>query len=311
MTFPIQWMEIYGFGIIFHLKYISDNNNNSAFFGVTGLALIHRLTDIWAWMSNHQNLNVPVSESPALFFINVGIWYQRMPLEDSYWCLYEKNASIMCIVNFSFRCNVIKLSIYECPWHYNDVIMGAISSQITSLTIFYSTVYSVADQRKHESSASLAFVRGIHRGTMNSPHKWPETRKMSPFDDVIMENVYKILIQASVRAKFQGLTHPWETTPGIILSMHLANERRRYILTSFPIGWAHIQKYPCYWLMVWSLLSCMRWHVISTHINPRQNGRHFADDVIVKCTFLNEKWLFRLRFHWMMFLRVKLTIFQH
>ena len=48
--------------------------------------------------------------------------------------------------------------------HYNDVIMGAIASQITNLTIVYSIVYSDADQRKHQSSESLAFVRGIHRG---------------------------------------------------------------------------------------------------------------------------------------------------
>ena len=46
---------------------------------------------------------------------------------------------------------------------YNDIIMGAMASQITSLTIVYSTVYSGADQRKHQSSASLAFARGIHR----------------------------------------------------------------------------------------------------------------------------------------------------
>ena len=39
--------------------------------------------------------------------------------------------------------------------------MGAIASQITSLTIVYSTVYSDADERKHQSSVSLAFVRGI------------------------------------------------------------------------------------------------------------------------------------------------------
>ena len=64
--------------------------------------------------------------------------------------------------------------------------MGTVASQITSLTIVYSTVYSDADQRKHQSSASLAFVRGIHRGPVNSPHKWPVTRKMFPFDDVIM-----------------------------------------------------------------------------------------------------------------------------
>ena len=47
--------------------------------------------------------------------------------------------------------------------HYDDVIMGSIASQITSLTIVYSIVYSDADQRKHQSSASLAFVRWIHR----------------------------------------------------------------------------------------------------------------------------------------------------
>ena len=70
--------------------------------------------------------------------------------------------------------------------HYDDVIMGTIASQITSLTSVYSTVYSGADQSKHQSSASLAFVWGIHRGPVNSPHKWPVTRKMFPFDDVIM-----------------------------------------------------------------------------------------------------------------------------
>ena len=70
--------------------------------------------------------------------------------------------------------------------HYGDVIMSSIASQITSLTTVYSTVYSGTDQRKHQSSASLAFVRGIHRGPVNSPHKWPVTRKMFPFDDVIM-----------------------------------------------------------------------------------------------------------------------------
>ena len=69
--------------------------------------------------------------------------------------------------------------------HYGAVIMGAIASQITSFTTVDSTV-SDADQRKHQSTASLAFVRGIHRGSVNSPHKWPVTRKMFPFDDVIM-----------------------------------------------------------------------------------------------------------------------------
>ena len=72
--------------------------------------------------------------------------------------------------------------------HYNDVIMSAMASQITSLTSVYSTIYSGADNIKHESSAPLAFVRGIYRGPMNSPHKWPVTRKMFSFDDVIMDH---------------------------------------------------------------------------------------------------------------------------
>ena len=61
--------------------------------------------------------------------------------------------------------------------NYNDVIMSPIASQITSLAIVYSTVYSDADQRKHQSFASLAVVRGIHRGQVNSPHKGPVTWK--------------------------------------------------------------------------------------------------------------------------------------
>ena len=64
--------------------------------------------------------------------------------------------------------------------------MSAMASQITSLTIVYSTVYSGTHQRKHQSFTSLAFVRGIHRWPGNSPHKGPITRKMFPFDDVIM-----------------------------------------------------------------------------------------------------------------------------
>ena len=55
--------------------------------------------------------------------------------------------------------------------HYSDVIMDTMASQITSLTIVYSTVYSGADERKHKSSTSLAVVRGIHRWSVNSAHK--------------------------------------------------------------------------------------------------------------------------------------------
>ena len=63
----------------------------------------------------------------------------------------------------------------EAP-HYSDAIMGTVASQITSFFTVYSTVYSGADEGKHQSSAS----------PVNSPHKWPVTRKMFPSDDVIM-----------------------------------------------------------------------------------------------------------------------------
>ena len=64
--------------------------------------------------------------------------------------------------------------------------MGPMAFPITNPMIVYSAVYSGANQRKHQSSASLAFVRVIHRSSVNSSHKGPVTRKMFPFDDVIM-----------------------------------------------------------------------------------------------------------------------------
>ena len=98
-------------------------------------------------------------------------------------------------LSHDYHCSELSLTEAVDVWnHYDGVIMGAIASPITSLTIVYSTVYSGADQRKHQSSASLVFVWGTHRGPVNSQHKWPVnsqhkgpvTRKMFPFDDVII-----------------------------------------------------------------------------------------------------------------------------
>ena len=83
------------------------------------------------------------------------------------------------------RLLVIWITDYD-HTHYNDGIMGSIACQIKSLPIVNSAVYSGAHQRKHQRPASLAFVRGIHRGPVKSPHKWPVTRNMFLFDDVIM-----------------------------------------------------------------------------------------------------------------------------
>ena len=73
--------------------------------------------------------------------------------------------------------------------------MDSMAYQITSLTIVYSAVYSGADQRKRQSSASLVIVRGIHRGPVNSPHKWPVTRKMFPFDNITMIKQQELMTQ--------------------------------------------------------------------------------------------------------------------
>ena len=72
--------------------------------------------------------------------------------------------------------------------------MGAMASQITSLTIAYSIVLS---GRKHQCPASLAFVRVIPRSPGNSPHKWSVAWKMFPFDDVIMVLIKYLILDSS------------------------------------------------------------------------------------------------------------------
>ena len=105
--------------------------------------------------------------------------------------------------------------------------MTMIASRITSLTVVYSIVYSDADQRKHQSSASLAFVCGIHRGPVNSPHKWPVTRKIFPFDDVIMLRIFYRIDDAFVNdllilKHFCNNAHPVESLSAC--SFNLLNE---------------------------------------------------------------------------------------
>ena len=81
----------------------------------------------------------------------------------------------------------VLISVTYAKSHYNDVIRRAMASQITGVSIVYSTVYSGADQRKHQCSALLAFVRVILLWPADSPHKGPITRKMFSFHDVIMQ----------------------------------------------------------------------------------------------------------------------------
>ena len=106
--------------------------------------------------------------------------------------------------------------------------MDTIASQITSLAIVYPTVYSDADQSKHQSSAPLAFVWGIHRRPVNSPYKWPVTRKMFPFDDVIIFIVLVTLIIAiSLCAYIYQFNHSTNSTIVSIIA---------FLLLTFFVG---------------------------------------------------------------------------
>ena len=117
--------------------------------------------------------------------------------------------------------------------HYDDVIMSAMASQITSLTNVYSAVCSGVDQRKHQSSASLAFVRGIHRG--------PVTRKMFLFDDIIMY-VCILLITLTVLVLVSGRWGCGKSTNNVLghRVIHTAfltacYQSRRYFISSIQL----------------------------------------------------------------------------
>ena len=109
-------------------------------------------------------------QMPELFH-KIGKLAERYYLQGR-WLVSSNSISLICgsRVNSKIIC-CLQFWSYICKSHYNDIIISVMASQITTLTIVYSTVYSGADQRKHQSSASLAFVKGIHQWPVNSPHK--------------------------------------------------------------------------------------------------------------------------------------------
>ena len=130
---------------------------------------------------NHQPHDLP--KLTKIYYIKFAFCpgEQWIPLTKGQWCGRYFHAMIhSCSWTHS-----MDHSIWV-PNQYIDVIMGAMAYQFTSLTIVYSIVYSGADQRKHQSSALLAFVRGIHRWPEHSANKGTVMRKMFPFYDVIM-----------------------------------------------------------------------------------------------------------------------------
>ena len=106
--------------------------------------------------------------------------------------------------------------------------MSVIASQITSLTTAYSAVYSGPNQEKHQSSASLAFVRGIHRWPVNSPHKGSVKRKIFPFNDVIMTYMTRVHYIAEKGAPFSKSIYA--TAAKILQPMHVLPFKMHYFI---------------------------------------------------------------------------------
>ena len=129
--------------------------------------------------------NLPRCVMPFWTHAHVFSLYDQQPSTCSRCQHCERNGTI-CWQNVCPRAaaHVLQLAhLRNKIFRYSDVIMDEIAYQVTSFTIVYSTVYSGAYQRKHQSSASLALVRGIHRWPVKSPHKWSVTRQMFDNDD--------------------------------------------------------------------------------------------------------------------------------
>ena len=128
-------------------------------------------------LTAHQSSG-PVLTFKSLWMIGVWQWWSRDTASHTSQNIRNTSPSENPVCNRSFIWAIT--SPTNRAGHYSEVIMGAMAFQITGVLIVYST-----DQRKHQSSTLLAFVRGIHRWPVNSLHKRPVMWKMFPFD-VIM-----------------------------------------------------------------------------------------------------------------------------
>ena len=158
--------------------------------------------------------------------------------------------------------------------HYSHVIMGSMASQITSLAIVYLSFYSGADQSKHQSSASPAFVSGIRRRPVNYPHKGPVTWKIFPFNDVIMwcivcdRRVMSILLPTRIQSS------QWRHNgrDGCLLNRLF----RRRSKKAFRVTGLCERNSPV-------ILSPHENWILKSPVNtyePNWNGWHFADDIL-------------------------------
>ena len=122
----------------------------------------------------------------SLWSLNIWCYYIRQDFPSTIMEMYQMNIISWLTLDILSKCRRFQESHCTVTTHHSDVIMSSMATQITGVSMVYSTHYSDADPRKHQSSASLAFVRGIHRWPVNSLHKGPVMWKIFSLDEVIM-----------------------------------------------------------------------------------------------------------------------------
>ena len=146
-------------------------------------------------------------------------------------------------------------------------------------------------------------MRGIHRWQVNSPHKGPVTRKMFPFDDVIMlSQAHRVTYYVPYLPE-QNFCEPWTIVPG---------HARSFFIFTWPTYFDMFGKDVHSIHLVQDINSLEKSDNAWKHFNTLRPKQNVA---IFQTTFSNAfSWMkvyeFPLRFHWSLFPRVQLTKFQ-
>ena len=176
-------------------------------------------------------------------YIIVAMFFSENQLCHTYTCLRQSNTLVVIFTTWHFPQHYSKSNINQ----YSDVIMTTMASQITSLAFVYSIVYSCADLRERQRSASLAFVRRIHRWPANFPNHGPVTRKMFSFDDVIMQ-WYTAGPECQMPSyKFQGEGFlPWHVLNSFCFrnaSCSTSKLKQNHVFREMRCHWRHVSNF--------------------------------------------------------------------
>ena len=177
--FQIQWIyKMHDFYL-----FISQSDLRLERFSSNSVQIVN-----WSTVVNLHAYSIPCSIVIEILQLIISNWSSVILCNQNTLQVYSPRISVP---SHQWPCSPLMPPCRETRYiHYCDVIMSALASQITRVSIVCPTACSGLDQRKHQSSTSLAFVRGIHRSPGNSPHKGPVTRKMFPLDDVSMRRTH-------------------------------------------------------------------------------------------------------------------------